>query len=362
MDSSDTLKMMKKPALVSICAVLCLAIVLALVAVLAPRSTPQQAEAAPSGVGPASAGAAPLTPQQEAALRQSLAEASRQLNQGNYAAAQRLLEDAAADFPRRQQVYALLHEAHVGQQQWEPAYAAIQEAINLGPATATMHDAAALVANKAGYVEEAVQHYALAMSLDPANPKYPLYRAQLLIKLGEFDQARRYLMQTVNLDEEQEYAWGTLAQLALRENNADMALQYIARARQIDPQRPNWIVEEAKALRRKNEAERAVMLIAALSQDVRDQPGVLEELATSYAMLGKPQEAARAWQERSDRLPQDWYAAWQAAVWFERAGNLQQALRFAEIAVVVGPAQEEPRKLLERLTGSAAANEPADEH
>ncbi|MFG0252579.1 MAG: tetratricopeptide repeat protein, partial [Phycisphaerales bacterium JB038] len=211
-----------------------------------------------------------------------------------------------------------------------------------------------LVANQAGYVEEAIQHYALAMSIDGTNPKYPLYRAQLLIKLGEFDQARRFLMQTVNLDEEQDFAWGTLAQLALRENQPDLALQYISRAREIEPSRGHWIIEECKALRRKNEAERAALLVTGLPAEVRDQPGVLEELAMSYAMLGRPADAAVAWQARSDRTPNDWYAAWQAAVWFERAGDFDEALRFAEIAAVVGPTQEEPREMLRRLTSAAA--------
>jgi tetratricopeptide (TPR) repeat protein len=350
---------MNKRIVVSALAVLCLVMIGALIVTLKPEATPQQAEAAPGSPSAQGAGESQLTPEQKAELRLTLEQASQELNQGQYALAQRRLEDAATRFPRRQQVQTLLHEAHVGQQQWQPAYAAIQEAINIGPASAPMHDAAGVVANKAGFVEEAVQHYALAMSIDAANPKYPLYRAQLLLKLGEDDQARRFLMQTVNLDEAQDFAWGTLAQLALRENEPDLALQYITRAREIEPTRSHWIIEECKALRRKNEAERAAMLITGLPQDVRDQPGILEDLATSYAMLGQPGDAATAWQERSDRLPNDWYAAWQAAVWFERAGDYEEALRFAQIAAVVGPEQEQPREMLRRLTSAAAV--PGDE-
>ncbi|MFG0252922.1 MAG: hypothetical protein ACF8NJ_08630, partial [Phycisphaerales bacterium JB038] len=121
---------MNKRFTLSVLAVLCLVIIGVLLATLKPQTTPRQAEATPGPQAARGTDAGQLTPEQQAELRLALEQASQELNQGNYALAQRLLEDAAAAFPRRQQVYALLHEAHVGQQQWEPAYAAIQEAIN----------------------------------------------------------------------------------------------------------------------------------------------------------------------------------------------------------------------------------------
>ncbi|HEB60503.1 MAG TPA: hypothetical protein ENJ06_01625 [Phycisphaeraceae bacterium] len=292
-----------------------------------------------------------FTPEQIARMDEILRQTSDLLNQGRFDNAQRILEKSIETYGRYRPFYEQLFQACVGLNQYEKAYSAIQEAINIGPASAEMYDAAGMAAFKSGYLEESAQHYALAMSKDPANPKYPLYRAQVLIKLHKNDEARRYLMQTINLDDSQEIAWGTLAQLALRDNEPDLALQYLKHAREINPGRTTWIIEQAKALQRKNKAQQAAVLLSSLPPGQLDQTGVMEQLSTCFAMLNRPAEAARFWKERSERHPRDWYSAWQAAEWFAKADDKENALRYAEIAIALDPDQEKPRDLLRKLTG-----------
>ncbi|MCK4872064.1 MAG: tetratricopeptide repeat protein [Phycisphaerales bacterium] len=293
----------------------------------------------------------------EAKIREILEAASQRLSAGQYGPAQRMLEETIAQYGQRAQFYELLYQAHLGQGRFEEAYSTMQAAINLGEATAEMHDAAAMAANRSGYIEEAAQHYALAASIDQQNPKYPLYRAQILIKLGQFDEARRYLLVAATLDPQQEYAWGTLAQLALRDNRPNVALQYIAKARAVNPHRTIWMIEQSKAHRRNQEPERGVMLLSGLPPAQLDEPGVLSELAMCFAMLDRPIDAALAWADHSERSPNDWQAAIQTAEWFQRAGEHAQAIHYAQVAIVLAPDEPQPRELLARLQQAAIADD-----
>lgn len=302
---------------------------------------------APSGTPGPRSGAVRIA--DEELIAEVVESASRQLDAGEYGPARRILEEAVLDYGDRTDLLGLLYQAHLGLHEYEEAYDVIVRAIELGDATAEMHDAAAMAADECGKLEEADRQFAMAMSLDPTNPKYPLYRAQVLIKLGRDDEARRYLLETIKIDDQQEFAWGTLAQLALRENEPDLALQYIGNARSINPGRVTWMLLESKSYRRKNRPEQAALMLTALPEAARDQISVIEELAQCYGMLRRPRDAAALWANRADEHPDEWRAACEAAEWYDRADDRRRAMYYAEIAALLAPDELRVTRLMERL-------------
>ena len=219
---------------------------------------------------------------------------------------------------------------------------------------AEYRDFAALLAKEAGFPEEAVEHYRAAQRLDPSNPKYPLYRAQIERSLGRPDEARSSLAFALRLDPELAVAYASLAGISLDQNHADAALSHVRRAREIDPDEISFRVIEARALRRVGRAEEAANLLLALPAATRDaDPGLLGELAMCLGLLGEPGRAAEEYARASDANPGDATLAYEAAVWLDRAGEGARAIGFASRAASRG--HTPARALLERLEGRVGA-------
>jgi hypothetical protein len=96
---------------------------------------------------------------------------------------------------------------------------------------------------------------------------------------------------------------------------------------------------EARILNRRGEAEQAAAVLTALRADQRAEPAVLGVLAESYGLMRKPAEAAAMYAQasRAAASPNP-ELAYQAALWFERAGDKAQAMSFAKTAALLGHA------------------------
>ena len=121
------------------------------------------------------------------------------------------------------------------------------------------------VASTLGKLDAAVSHYTNAQSIDPSAARYPLFLAQVQIKLNKVDEAKANLLRSGRIDPDQAVVWGTLAELAMRENKPGVAQQHIAKARQIEPGVTEWRLIEARALKRSNKPEEAIKLLGLCS-------------------------------------------------------------------------------------------------
>ena len=86
----------------------------------------------------------------------------------------------------------------------------------------------------------------------------------------------------------------------------------------------------------KADIEKAASLILAMDKAERVKPEVMGVLAECYGLMHRPDDAAAMYAEAARARPTDGEAAYQAAVWYERAGNPGEAARFAGAAAALG--------------------------
>lgn len=241
----------------------------------------------------------------------------------------------------------------VSLQEYPKAYAQYEAALALGAGTGPggsgvtpaadpkLQFEAGTIANRAGLVDRAEEHYSMAQSADPTEPKYPLYLAMIQLKEGKDDAAVASLIRAVKLNPDLAEGWGTLAELSLKDNRLGLAQQHIENARRLQPEVARWRVDEAKILKRRGDKagiEKAAGLLLAMDKSERIKPEVLGVLAECYGLMHRPADAAAMYAEAATIRPKDPETAYQAAVWYGRAGNKEEEARFASLAASLGHA------------------------
>ncbi|TVQ59409.1 MAG: hypothetical protein EA379_11205 [Phycisphaerales bacterium] len=290
----------------------------------------------------------PRTPAAASEIIAALDSARTYLNRQEPGRAEAVLVALLEKAPRDQEARMLLAETYLLLERPNDAYEQYAEAIEIGPVHAELAFAAGTVANTIGMPYIAEAHYVKAQEADPTNPKHPLYLAQIQRKLGSDEEAKASLLRAVTLDPSLDIGWGVLADMALEENNLSIARMHIERARRIAPGSISWRILEARILRRDNNPEGAARVLRSLDDElILEDPVLLDELAKSYAMLGRPEDAAALYMTASARRTRDADMAYLAAVWLERAERFNDAEIYAQAAVGLG--HEDARALLERI-------------
>lgn len=319
-----------------------LGVAAALVTVLAVR------QGLRGGPAPASASPAPSA----LAVGEILRSAGVLLQQGEYAKAGAVLAPAVEAVPTDQDLRLAYAEALLGQREFVKSHDQFLAAIAIGPDAAQIRFDAGGVAHAAGLLEDAEEHYWHAQSLDPTDARFPLYLAQIQRKLGKIEEAKKNLLIAARLDPSLDIAWGVLADIALGENNLSIARTHIARARTLAPENLQWRIIESRIERRDNHPEKAVALLTGLTPEQRaQQPMVLREMALCCGLMEQPLEAAELYTDAVSVLPSEAPTRGEllreAAVWYERAGMIDEAIVYASRAAREGDAEAD--RLLDRL-------------
>lgn len=324
--------------------------------------------------GPAAATAAVGQPGTDAAtLETSLSAANDLIGKGRFEDAAQILAKLVDAHPMDMELRRSFAQSLMGIKKSKEAYEQFVAAISLLPAGTTdriskgsdpaagqLHFEAGTCASTAGLWDRADEHYSMAQTANPKEPKYPLYLAMVQIRKGDDAAATASLLRAAHLNPDLAEAWGTLGELALKGNSIGLAQQHIEKARKLQPDSLKWRVVEARLLNRRGEAEQAATLLLALDESRRYEPGVVTALCESYGLLKKPEEAAkfceRAFEAsgrgekaaaRGEKGGADAGLAYQAAVWWQRAGKKEEAIKAARAAAMLG--NEDARELAEKL-------------
>ncbi|HYE01973.1 MAG TPA: tetratricopeptide repeat protein [Phycisphaerales bacterium] len=284
----------------------------------------------------------------------ALEAAAKARQAGDFRAADGILTEAIGHDATDERLHLARAEALLALGDYAGAYRQYQSAIALSGSQGApaLHFQAGTLATKAGLPDRAVEHYAMAMQGDAHNADYPLYLAMVQLKLGRTDEALANLARAARLDPDRAEAWGTAAQVYLARGKDELALQMVRRATALEPALGRWRLVEAKALKRLNEPQEAAALLLGLDEAQRRSPEILGVLGECYGLLGKPGEAALAYAEAFARAPEPEVRAalaYQAALWFHRAGQPEEADRFARSAAGLG--HEPARQLLAERGG-----------
>lgn len=282
-----------------------------------------------------------------------ITSARAMINTGRTSAALALLESGTARYPQDQALLATFGEALMHEERMQEALVAYQQAIFLGPDRAEYRDIAGTLAFTLGDYELADAQYARAQALDPSNPRYPLYRAQVQRRLGQDAAARASLVLVTRLDPTVSEAWASLAGIALDAGRPTVAQQHIEKARELEPGNLAYLVTESIVHRRQNDPERAATLLLSLDEVVRaNDDAVLRELGLAFGLMGQPGRAVEEYRKAVARFPNDAGLRLALAEWHERVGDAVAALREARRAQQLG--NPDAGVVVDRLSGEAA--------
>lgn len=219
---------------------------------------------------------------------------------GEWSKAIAMLAPAIEAHPDEQELHLALARVFSGQSDWKRSSDAYEAALPLGAETAPLLAEAGTVANAAGRLDLAIEHYSRAQHLDPKNPIHPLYLGMVQIKAGKEQEAMTSLYTAAVLNPELSQAWGVMGELELRANHLDLALQHLEKARKIDSASAKWRRAEAKAHKRQNEPAKALDLLINLPEKDRYDADTIPIVVEALALLKQTDrrtayiEAARA--------------------------------------------------------------------
>ena len=186
------------------------------------------------------------------------------------------------------------------------------EALRGTPDQAGLQHSAGMVFYEAGRIDAALDAFRTATDLDPLNPQFPLFAAQLLVQSEDYDEAESMLDRVLTLDPDLAIAHASKAIVASNRADYAAALEHIAEARTIEPRRLDFRVQEARIHRLNGAPVRAAELLSPLSVGDRIQMICAEELALAYEALDEHALAEQAWitaYHAAPRATSSWLAA-----------------------------------------------------
>ncbi len=285
---------------------------------------------------------------ENAAVVDALLDAARDyIQQEELTRAEIILAQGVREHPEDQQLRIAYAETLLMSNQLDASYHQYTESLRIGPRDADLEFTAGTLAHRMGELGLAEAHFTAAQSADPNQPVFGLFLAQVQLAQGEYEKAAAALIRVRPLDPENATIYGTLAEIYLRMNKTDVSLEQIAHARKLEPNKTAWKVIQARGLKRTGEAERALLLLNSLPAVDRSSKPILRNRAECFGMLSRPIDAAHMYRDASDALPDDPEFALQAAIWFDRADQPDDAITYARRAQELG--SDAASKLVQRL-------------
>jgi tetratricopeptide (TPR) repeat protein len=274
----------------------------------------------------------PLTPAEIEAI---MTAAVTKAQEGQFAQAETIIENALRDHPKTQDLYLALGQLRSGRDA-EGAYKAFAMAVEVGPKTGPVQYAAGSAALLLNDLDRAEEHFVAAIGADPRTSEFHIGLAEIYNRKNKPEDSFMELTKASNLDPNNAGTWAAMADNQMRQNRPQLGLQYIAKARDLDPKRAAWRLIEARALNRLGRAQDAVNVLGGLDPSQLVSLPVVRLASESFGLLGKPDEAANWWIRAADAAPTDPTISYEAALAARKAGRIEDAKRLADQAAVLG--------------------------
>lgn len=225
-------------------------------------------------------------------------------------------------------------------------------AVDLAPT----RDATALEARRSlGLALEAADRLpeAIAVYRDGGDdPTCRLYLGLALLRSEATDEATAILDGLADDRPDDALVRAALAESRFRAGRLDEAIATADEAVRLDPESWPIRLRRASILRRSGDARAALESLLALDAEARRERAIVEETATAWLALGRPERAAETWADRARTESDDLAAALAAATAFERAGRSEDAEAWLSIAALAAPGDarvEDARREVESI-------------
>lgn len=172
-----------------------------------------------------------------------------------------------------------------------------------------------------GQLDDALKHVQEAVTLAPESPKPYVLLTRVLLERGEMaaaDQALSHVSGLGNASPETDYLRGVVAQ---RYGRWDEALDHYRSASEREPRNADYVAATAEALVALDRVADALALVQDRWTDL-EHSATLKALAGEiYLMLGRYEEASRAYRQAARIVPNDRMVKYQLGTCLTLAGN-----------------------------------------
>src|ERR1700691_1137389 len=263
-----------------------------------------------------------------------LARAAEQaLKNGNYAAAVDYAQRAAQSAPNDAQLWFLLGYAARLDRKFQLATDSYEKGLHLNPSSLDGISGLAQTYSNMGRTEEAERLLRQVLASDPKRVNDSLLLGELLMRSGDYSAAIDLLGRAERLEA------GTRSELLMALSyqhlkQFDQANHYLELAKQHAPNNPEVQRSMAGYYRETGNYPAA---IAALKSIRNPKPDVRAELAYTYQLDGKQDEAAKLYAQAANAAPSDLALQLSAAQAEVTDGSIDRAKPFLQRATAIDP-------------------------
>ena len=278
-----------------------------------------------------------------------LARAAEQaLKNGSYGAAVDYAQRAAQAAPNDAQLWFLLGYAARLDRKFQLATDSYERGLRLNPSSLDGISGLAQTYSSMGRTDDAERLLRQVLSSDPKRVNDSVMLGEILMRSGDYAGAIDMLGRAERLEP------GTRSELLMalsyqRLKQFDQANHYLELAKHHAPNNPEVQRSMAGYYRETGNYQAA---IASLKSIHNPNPDVKAELAYTYQLDGKQDEAARLYAQAANAAPADLGLQLSAAQAEVAAGSLEHAKPFLQRAKAIDPEHYRLHAVLERLPGS----------
>ncbi len=199
------------------------------------------------------------------ALAQTLAEMRKEMD------ALELLVRARKLAPTNTNIIFLMARLSMKQSFFEDTIELLKEGLKLDPRRADFHAALGESYFTVGKVDQALEEFKTLIALDPS-PRSYVFMGLCYRHLGQYDEAKRYLNQSLSADPNNIPALFNLGFIARKQNDYAQAEQYLTRALRLDRDYPEALFELGSVKMDQKKFEEAIPLFRHCAE-VSPRPG-----------------------------------------------------------------------------------------
>lgn len=224
---------------------------------------------------------------------------------------------------------------------WRDSETLYEYMLSLTPNVASLHDNLGIVLNRQGRTDEAFQHHARAVEMQPYDPE-PYYNlANLLAKAGRLDEAAGRYVQALRLRPDYAESHNNLANVLVKQGRLDQAIVHYTEALRLTPANAGTHANLAMALSDQGKLDEAVGHFAEAVRLRPDRAEARFKLANALTALGRLDEAVVQYNESLRLKPPDPEAHNNLANVLAMRGNVDEAVAHYVEALRLDPAYAE---------------------
>ena len=245
-------------------------------------------------------------------------------------------EDIANRYPNNDAAQMLFGQILLNDHQYQAAYSQMIKSLAIRPHQPEVELLAGTIAHDLKQDNLAEIHYRNAVQLDPANPRIRMHLAQLYFDRKDYNVAASIALDILQRDSSSHQACAMLADILVEKGDIRHAIETFQTAIEKTPAKDHelrsiYIRKKAALHRRLNEPTLSLQALRQLDPKETTTTEVIEEIAQSWALLGRPEQAAEVYDDAAALNPTNWQFSAGAARWYINAGDKPNAQRHIQL-------------------------------